>query len=574
MGSGAGAGARCAERALGREVRRPAYAAAVPDTSWRTLFEAIADDAGMLVEAVKVVHGPTPVRDKLRWTVDVASAASGAAAAGFVVDGEEVLTGRTEDLAELLPAIGVLLRRTLVDGEVVRSGTLVGSPAGFCSYLAVPVPGARAMHGALVLADPRHDLFDGTTETIAVALAANVGVALDNVATTTELAQLELARRSVVHQLQEAVRPAVPEVAETELGVYYLPADPESPTGGDLYDWQLLPDGDLHLAVIDVVGKGVGATKDALALTHVLRVLVLQGCALGDLICQADALYGRHHPEVAATIIVARYSPATGVLRLAGGGHPPALVVREDGRTEFVEAPGMALGWPAAGSVRVSSVRLGRSDSVVLYTDGLVEARRDIDLGFADLEKAAVQTSRYPAVHQARALVDRALAGAARRDDTLALVIRRQLPPESPGGRRLAPLTHRFSPNPVAVGLARHLLADWLHLQDVEREEIETLELIASELCANAVTAATGAPTGVTLRAIARGSDAVLEVEDDAGTFAGVPELDDLPDATAESGRGLFLARALSHELDVEVEVGVRTVVRVTRHNVFPHTPS
>ena len=536
----------------------------------RPLIEALAAGSDRLIEAVRVVQGPTSVEDKLRWTIDIAALASGAAAAGFVVNGQEVLAGRREDLAELLPAVGTVLRRTMVGGEIVRIGDLPGAPAGFRSWLAVPVPGRSRTHGVLVLADPAPDHFDQVLEPVMATLAANVGVALDNVASTAELAQLELARRSVVHQLQDAVRPSTPDVAETELGVYYLPADPESPTGGDLYDWQLLPDGDLHLAVIDVVGKGVGATKDALALTHVLRVLVLQGCALSELIAQADALYGLHHSGVAATIVVARYTPSTGLLRLAGGGHPPVLLIRDDGTTTYLEIPGMALGWPGAGSWAVTSVTLERSDGVVFYTDGLVEARRDIDVGFADLALAARQTARYPAAHQARALVDRALAGAARRDDTLALVLRRQLPPERPGGRRLAPLHHRFSPNPVAVSLARHLFADWLRLQDADGQELETLVLVASELCANAVEAATGAPGGVVLRASSIGCDVVIEVEDDAGDFDTSVDLEEVPDSYAESGRGLFLAHALSHQVEIDIEPGVRTVIRCRRHNVLP----
>jgi len=548
------------------------------DESLRPLVDALYAGTGILIEAVRVVHGPTPVDEKLRWTVDIAAAASGAAAAGFVVYGQEVLSGRAEELAALLPTIGALLRRTLVDGQTLRIGDLANAPAGFRSLLAVPVPGRDQMHGALVLADRKPDHFDAALEAVASALAANIGVALDNVATSAQLAALELARRTVVHQLQEAVRPATPEVPETELGVYYLPADPQSPTGGDLYDWQMLPDGDLHVAVVDVVGKGVTATKDALAITHALRLLVLQGCELGDLVEQADAVYGRHHPEVAATMVVGRYTPSTGVLRIAGGGHPPVLVVRDDDTTEYVEIPGLALGWPRAGSLGVSTIVLGRSDSAVLYTDGLVEARRDIDVGFADLAQAALQTSRYPAVHQARALVDRALAGAVRRDDTLALVLRRQLPPEPAGGRRLAPFAHRFSPNPVGVSLARHLFGDWLRLQEVEQQEIETLVLVASELCANAVVAATGSPGGVVLRARSEGCDIEIEVEDDAGAFEGDLDFDldleEAPDAMAESGRGLFLARALSHQLDIEVERGVRTVVRSRRHNVLPLSPT
>ena len=54
--------------------------------------------------------------------------------------------------------------------------------------------------------------------------------------------------------------------------------------------WVVLPDGTLHVAVIDIMGKGVAATKDALAVTHALRLLALDGCPLETLVSRADEL--------------------------------------------------------------------------------------------------------------------------------------------------------------------------------------------------------------------------------------------------------------------------------------------
>src|SRR5437763_900812 len=78
---------------------------------------------------------------------------------------------------------------------------------------------------------------------IVIVLAAHLGAAFDHV---RQLDELRAAQREVVHRLQEAVRPPRPDLSGTELGVHYLAADPRSATGGDLYDWQVLPDGGLH----------------------------------------------------------------------------------------------------------------------------------------------------------------------------------------------------------------------------------------------------------------------------------------------------------------------------------------
>src|SRR5439155_21210453 len=201
-----------------------------------------------------------------------------------------------------------------------------------------------------------------------------------------------------------------------------------------------------------------------------------------------------------ATMLVARYRPSTGMLRVAGAGHTPVMVVSPSGAVRQVEAPGIAIGWPGAGSVDAVAIELDRSDTAIFYTDGLVEAGKDLVQGLRALERAAIDTVRYPAEHLARALVERALAGAVRRDDTLALVLRRRQPPET-SGHRLGRFEHRFSPLAAAAPLARHLLEDWLTHQRIDPAERADLLVAASELCANAMRAADGQPASIVLRA-------------------------------------------------------------------------
>jgi PAS domain S-box-containing protein len=393
----------------------------------------------------------------------------------------------------------------------------------------------------------------------------------------TELAALverEAATTETVHLLEEAVRPPVPEVEHAELGVHVLPADPDTPTGGDLYDLHVLPDGDLHFAVVDVVGKGVAATKDALAVIHALRLLVLDGCEQRDLVRRTDELVTALSPDLVATALVARYTPSTGVVRLAGAGHPPALVVSPDGSSRFVPAPGIPIGWPGAGSDEVVEVKLARSEVLLLYTDGLVEATKDILAGFDALERAAAETVSYPARSLARALVERALSGGVRRDDTLALVLRRREQPVLPEQLALRPLEHWFSPHTVSVPLARHLLEDWLRNQPVDPACVADVVLMASELCSNAVAASSGSPRSLALRAWIAGGDVVVEVSDD-GPGISLPDRpdDDPPDAALERGRGLYIVRVLADEVATVVEDGGRTAVRAVKRSVAAAGP-
>lgn len=542
-----------------------------------SLFTRIAD----------VVHGPAPVSEKLDFVVRTAITASAATNGAFVW---------IDDASGLLSASSGNLGLSMIDdatrSEIIRSclrngEPLVASPAfrgarragapddEVTSVLAVPAPRRAARpHGAIVLG--RFDGEFGEHEIAAVrALAAHLGVALDNLSTLERLSELEAAQREVVHSLQEAVRPPMPTgVESTELGVHYLAADPHSPTGGDLYDWQVLPDGDLHLAVVDVLGKGVAATKDALSVTHVLRLLALDGCALERLVSRADQLLGSQNPDLVATVVIGRYTPHSGVLRLVGGGHPPPLWISDEREVRQVAVPGIPIGWPGAGSSEVVTMTLGRRDTVILYTDGLVEATKDILEGLARLEVAAAETARYPAPHLARALVERALEGAQRRDDSLVLVLRRRTPPVAEPESTLGPFSYRFSPSLANISLVRHFLADWLTLQGVEGTDHDDLLLVASELSSNAVRAASGAPGALALRARVDGDAIVIEVHDDGKGLAWAPlDADALPDPEADQGRGLFLVTALSDAVEIiagDPDDAPGTTVRAVKRAVMP----
>ena len=328
----------------------------------------------------------------------------------------------------------------------------------------------------------------------------------------------------------------------------YVASDPTSPTGGDLYDCQVLPDGDLHLCVVDVLGHGVEATQDALTVMHTVRTVVLDGTALPDVVARADLLLGRQAPELVATLVLARYTPSTGELRVVSGGHPPALVVGADGDVRELTASGGAIGWPGAGSDDVVRAVLGNGDSLVLYTDGLIEARKDLVQGLEDLRGHAREVRDLPAQALAAALVDRVLEGAARRDDTLALVLRRTPVESEPQEGRWT-----LDPVPQQAGASRRAATAWLADRGQPTDDVA---LVLGELLANAVAYARGA---VQLRLVLTEQQLLVEVCDDGPGLAAVPNQRASEDA--ERGRGLQIVRALSRSLEVR-GTGTGTVVR------------
>lgn len=527
----------------------------------------------LFAEAADILHRPGPLDPKFEWTVRASRAATEANLVAYVHLGPtpEVRAAAGGSLAEarttVQHAAGRLLEEVRESARplYVRARPLV---EGSTSLVVVPVPSVTGTpHGAIVLVLPPSVPTD-SAGWITESIALHVGMALDNTATITRLAELEAARQEVVQRLQDAVRPPMPETTDAELGVHYQPADPGAPIGGDLYDWHVLPDGDIHLAVVDVTGKGVTATKDALAVTHALRLLVLEDCALDQLVTRADRILNDAYTELIATLVVARYSPSSGKLRLVGAGHPPPVLVTPDARVEMLETHGVPIGYPDAHSTDVVERELEHNQALILYTDGVIEATRDVVRGIEDLKTAASEVASYPARYLARSIVERALAGAARRDDSLALVLRHRVL-TSPTRPILGPFRYRFSPSTATVPLARHLLADWLDYQPVDPTFRDDLLFVATELCGNAVRAASGAPASVELRAFIDQDAVVIEAEDDGAGYI-YSTRSDAPDPGAEAGRGLFLVQALTDELRVERR-GDRTVTRcVKRAAIIP----
>jgi PAS domain S-box-containing protein len=466
----------------------------------------------------------------------------------------EHITGLASDHAVGKTGVPGRLRLRTLDGEPVE---LTGSSGSYPEHILITATDGMTRHLACSYSTGAGRV-DGAA---LVVVARDVTPADEHEALReqmTQLVQEDAARRTVVEQLQQAVVPADLSITGGQVSVAYEASDPSAPTGGDLYDWQVLPSGEIHIAVVDVLGHGVAATKDALAVVHTLRVVTAAGTPLEHVIARADELLGAQSPELVATVVVARFDPSTGRLRIASGGHPPAIIITPRREVRQVAASGGVIGWPGAGSDDVAETVLEPGDALVLYTDGLVEARKNILDGIAELERHAAQVADLPAADLARELVDRALSGADRRDDTLALVLRRDYV-------SVAEQQSSWSgpPTPAAARDLRRSLGSWLAGHDLARDDVL---LVAAELLANAARAGR---SRIALHVALTAEGIVLDVSDDGAADLGITERGTRrPDARAERGRGLYLVRSISAHVDV-LATAEGTTIRAT----LPRTP-
>jgi sigma-B regulation protein RsbU (phosphoserine phosphatase) len=150
-----------------------------------------------------------------------------------------------------------------------------------------------------------------------------------------------------------------------------------------------------------------------------------------------DALLHNREADDERFITVAyanvRPRPGTGQMDVAlcSGGHLPPLVQRADGTVRLIEAPGMALGLFPNPTLRDHKLSLGPGDALVLYTDGVTEARQDgLEFGSEGLMEAVAQAKGFGAVDKARhveSTVERFRDGH-RHDDTAVLVLQVPVP--------------------------------------------------------------------------------------------------------------------------------------------------
>ena len=173
--------------------------------------------------------------------------------------------------------------------------------------------------------------------------------------------------------------PPMPAHAGLDVATFYRVAHESEDVGGDFIDVHGAPD-DLTLVCGDVAGKGVEAAVNAKQIRNSVRAAAQvqrrPGWILGlinrILVSEADEF-----SEGLATAVCARLRPQDGALRidLANAGHPPALLVRADGSVVEVTAGGVALGLIEDSEYGDTAVDLRPSDTLVLYTDGVTEAR-------------------------------------------------------------------------------------------------------------------------------------------------------------------------------------------------------
>jgi len=304
---------------------------------------------------------------------------------------------------------------------IVETDRLLGRPA---TAIIAPLKARGTIRGAVVFASFSPGREYGAQDLLlAEDLALRAALAIDN-------ARLYENLGAVARLLQQGLLPErLPTLAGMDLAARYRPAGDGSLIGGDFYDVLPRHDG-LDLVIGDVTGKGARAAALTAQVRHTLRTAaqyedrpsrvldVVNRTLLGE----RGEGGGRYCTVAMARIELNGTARAT----ICCAGHPMPFVVRGGGDVEPVGKPGSVLGWVPDPKLLDVTFELGDRESLVLFTDGVTEARTTGDqYGLAGLEELLRAAASEDASGIA-ARVDRAAAHAgARRDDVAVLVARR-----------------------------------------------------------------------------------------------------------------------------------------------------
>ena len=323
-------------------------------------------------------------------------------------------TGRSELIAEITDE---MLLAGAIDEEHLR----IARELHLRSALTVPLVARGKVLGVITWVSAESErLYTVDDLALAEDLAKRAAIAMDN-------AELHSETLAAAVQLQNAVLPdALPAVAGWDVASHYSPSG-RTEVGGDFYDAVPLGDGRLAVFVGDVMGRGVAAAAAMAQMRAAVRAYAAVDPTPEVVMTKLDLMFERYPTDQLVTLVYLVVDPARDELVVTNAGHPPPVLLRADLST--VQLP-LAEGCPL-GAVperrRQVTVPFRRGDTVLAFTDGLIERRdEDISQGQERVLHALSGLAR-PDLSSALDEVVNLLRDPSRDDDVAALAARRTI---------------------------------------------------------------------------------------------------------------------------------------------------
>jgi serine phosphatase RsbU (regulator of sigma subunit) len=265
----------------------------------------------------------------------------------------------------------VLLEQgTLAEDDVHRLLDPFLARGSTAAVLPLATPGEILGTLTLLSLDPGRPL-DRETVDAAMTVGAQAALAIDN-------ARLYQQQKDFSETMQRSLLPrGLPALEGLEVGHVYQ-SSARVDVGGDVYDFLALDDGRLAVILGDVTGKGIEAAADMAMAKFSFRALARMHSEPEEFLTRAnEVIVDEIGGGKFITMLYALVDPKGRAVACASAGHPAAKVVRPDGSVVPLAGRGLALGIEPDQDYEAERAELEPGSTLVLYTDGVVEARRD-----------------------------------------------------------------------------------------------------------------------------------------------------------------------------------------------------
>jgi serine phosphatase RsbU (regulator of sigma subunit) len=413
----------------------------------------------LLLEVFHSTRGTLDLHETLDRLLDALQLLVPFDAAGIFVLREEVQPARSGALGEQIAGVswrGFPPRSPLTDpmlregkgivGHVIRTGEVVCATdvrldpryiqgrEATRSEVAVPIQLDGRTIGAFNLESDTTAAFRVKDVEILSFFAEATAIAVEKAMLHQRLTSADELDRQLrtAQRVQERLLPTtLPDVPGHELAGVCVPS---ARVGGDYFDFVPIPGGQIGLVVADVSGHGLSAA----IIMSAFRALARTGLRSGQTLDKVAETLDRELPDTTAgrefvTAVLAMYDPASGLLRYVNCGHHPPLLDRLGQAPQWLPGGGPLLGLIPGASFEIGEIQLAPDDQLVLFTDGIVEARSPAGVWFGTERLASLVTAHRG--RRARELVEhvvveaRGLAGArGLEDDATMLLLRRASP--------------------------------------------------------------------------------------------------------------------------------------------------
>ena len=401
---------------------------------------------------------------------------------------------------------------------------------GIRSMLGVPLIVDGELIGVMHVGSLHPRTFDLRDLAVLDLAAARAGPAIER---GRLLMALEREHQHAV-RLQRSLLPrALGPIPGVTVAARYLPA--RDGVGGDWYDMVELPRGNVGIAIGDVVGHGLPAATLMCQLRAALRAYALQDNSPARTLELLDRFATSLDEDATATATYAVLDTREGVVWVASAGHLPPVVVSATGEAEVRQvAPGPPIGAIGYAHLTEHRLPLAAGETLLLYTDGLVERPR-VSLPETIQELAhAVQGARTPE-YACLAAMDRMIPQRGPRDDVAVIAL--QVDPVEAELELDMPAQARM------LVRVRQALGHWLRGHEIEREIVIEITIAANEACANAVEHAYGPQRG-RFYLTARHANGIVQIRvRDDGSWR--------PHRGRDRGRGLKIVDAAMDDVEI-----------------------